>query len=966
MEIMTAEYAVKNPIRLLPVLILLIAMAIVFVIATLVEAQPSIEITAEERNWLDHNPEKLTILFNTEFPPIEFISDSGDFVGMGADIINMVEKRLGITFLKRPSKDWNAHLAALESGECAIAPTIVHTVDRDRYAFFTTAYATVPVVIITARSFSGKLTLDDLDDRRVGVVSGYATEQYLRDRSLDRFEVVSVQNVSGGLRSVAFGQLDAFVENLAVAAYTITQEGLPNLRVAGRTDYAFAWRIGISRKYPLLYSSIQKAMNGIPETELEVVRKHWIALEDHIGMDPETLQALKIITLFVLLLLLSLSCITFFLKRRLNEKVVGLRESERKYRELVENANSIILRMDTRCRVTFFNEFAQHFFGFREDEILGRNVVGSIVLPTDSSGQDMVAIMDRIALDTAAYPNYENENIRRNGELVWIAWTNKAVFDETGSSREILCIGNDITERKRNEEERTLLATVIEQAEENVLITDQRRTIIYVNPAFERSSGYRCEEIKGQKLKMLRSDQHDEDFYQTAKEILDRGEVWTGAIVNKGKGGANFEIEGTISPIRNTSGAITHFVAVGRNMNRFRRMERELHQAQKLDALGTLAGGIAHDFNNVLTAIMGLIEMESLGARDGSQSHDRMAQALSACCRARDLIKQILAFSRHSDQQRKPIEMGSIMEDAVKMLRATIPTTIDIQFTLQDVESVILGDSTQIHQVIVNLCTNAAHAMRDTGGILKISLDHVEIDALKAAEHLDMQPGMYVRTVVGDTGHGMDRKTLNRIFEPFFTTKGPGEGAGIGLAVVHGIVKNHGGRIAVYSETGKGSTFELFFPRMETTLTSVDKPKAELPTGTGRILLVDDEKMLIDVITEMLKILGYEVVSANRSLDALQLFQSQCDRFDLVITDFTMPEMTGMELAAELLRIRCDIPIILSTGFTSAEIRETAKTMGIGEVMMKPFILQELAETVRRILDRHISDVNKLKQEEHA
>ncbi len=1080
---MTAEYNLKNPIRLLAVLVLVIALAIVSFIAMLAEAQPSTELTVEERNWLDRNPEKLTLLFNTEFPPIEFISDSGDFVGMGADIINVVEKRLGITFLKRPSKDWNAHLSALESGECAIAPTIVHTVERDRYAFFTTSYATVPVVIITARSFSEKLTLDDLEDRRVGVVSGYATEQYVRDRSLDRFEVVSVQNVSEGLRSVAFGQLDALVENLAVAAYTITQEGLPNLRVAGRTDYAFAWCVGISRKYPLLYSSIQKALNGIPETELEAVRKHWIALEDRFGVDPETLQVLKITSLFVLSLLLSLSCITFFLKRQLNEKVVGLRESERKYRELVENANSIILRMDTRCHVTFFNEFAQYFFGFQEEEMLGRHVVGSIVPPTDSSGQDMAAIMDCIARDTAAYPNYENENIRRNGERVWIAWTNKSVFDETGNSREILCIGNDITalkrakdanasllsfqnemldtaavwidtldiygnvtfwnraaerisgyfrnevlghnniwewlypdpayrasiisatniirkneqvehfetlircksgvyctiswhlndltnehgiiagsiaigvditERKRNEEDRTLLATVIEQAEENVLITDDRRMIIYINPAFERSSGYSCEEVKGQKLKMLRSDQHDEDFYQTTKEILDRGEVWMGVIINKGKGGANFEIEGTISPIRNTSGAITHFVAVGRNMNRFRRLEKELHQAQKLDALGTLAGGIAHDFNNVLAAIMGLIEMESLSAIEGSQSHARLAQALSTCCRARDLIKQILAFSRQSEQQRKPIELAPIMEDAVKMLRATIPTTIDIQFALQDGESVIFGDPTQIHQVIVNLCTNAAHAMRDTGGILKISLDHVEIDAIAAAEHLDLQPGAYVRMVVGDTGHGMDRKTLNRIFEPFFTTKGHGEGAGIGLAVVHGIVKSHGGRIAAYSEIGKGSTFELFFLRMETALTSVDKPQAGLPTGTERILLVDDEEMLINVVTEMLKILGYEVVSANRSLEALQLFQSQYDRFHLVITDFTMPKMTGMELAAEMLRIRGDIPIILSTGFTSTDILEKAKTMGIGEVLMKPFILQELADTVRRILDRHL------------
>ncbi|MFH0995035.1 MAG: PAS domain S-box protein [Pseudomonadota bacterium] len=762
----------------------------------------------------------------------------------------------------------------------------------------------------------------------------------------------------------------------------------------------------------------------------------------------------------------------------------ALRDSEVRYRELVENANSIILRMDAQGTITYFNEFAQRFFGFQEEELLGRHVIGTIVPPTDSSGRDMVAMVDRIFQDPAAYPNIENENICRNGERVWIAWTTKPVFDEAGKLREILCIGNDITalkrakdanasllsfqnemldtaavwintldmdgnvtfwnhaaerisgyfknevrghnaiwewlypdpayragifskameiirknervehfetlircksgawctiswhsnnlmdeygkavgsiaigvditERKRNEEERTLLSTVIEQAEENVLITDHRRTIIYINPAFERSSGYHCDELKGQKLKTLRSDQHDEDFYQTTKEILDRGQVWMGVIINKGKGGINFEIEGTISPIRNTSGAITHFVAVGRNMNRFRRLERELHQAQKLDALGTLAGGIAHDFNNVLTAIMGLIEMEALDAGEGSRSHERMAQALSACCRARDLIKQILAFSRQSDHQRKPIEMGSIVEDAVKMLRASIPTTIDIRFASQDGQSVIVGDPTQIHQVIVNLCTNAAHAMRDTGGILKVSLDHVEIDAVEAAEHLDQQPGTYVRLVVGDTGHGMDRKTLDRIFEPFFTTKAPGEGAGIGLSVVHGIAKSHGGRIAVYSEPGEGSNFEILFPRTDNVSASVDKPKTGIRGGTERIFLVDDEEILIDVVTAMLKILGYEVVSAKGSRDALQLFQSQCDRFHLVITDLTMPEMTGLELAAEMLRIRGGIPIILSTGFTSAELREKAMAMGIREVMMKPFVLQELAQTVRRILDGQI------------
>ena len=517
-------------------------------------------------------------------------------------------------------------------------------------------------------------------------------------------------------------------------------------------------------------------------------------------------------------------------------------------------------------------------------------------------------------------------------------------------------VGTDITDKKRIGEERTLLSSVVEQAEENVLITDARRTIIYINPAFERSSGYQCEELKGQKLRTLRSDQHDEGFYHTTKKILDRGEVWMGVIINKGKNGTNFEIEGTISPIRNASGTITHFVAVGRNMSRFRRLERELQQAQKLDALGTLAGGIAHDFNNVLTAVMGLIELEALNAGEKSQTRRRMERVLSACCRARELVKQILAFSRQGDPQRKPVEIGPVVEDAVKMIRATLASTIDIRFVPQAGQSVIFGDPTQIHQVMVNLCTNAAHAMRDTGGILEIRLDDVEIDAIEAAEHLDMQSGSYVRIVVGDSGHGMDPKTLDRIFEPFFTTKGPGEGAGIGLSVVHGIVKSHGGRISAYSETGKGSTFEVFIPRMVGVVTPVDKPRPGLATGSGRILLVDDEEIIVAVVTDMLKMLGYEVISANRSLDALALFRSRHDQLYLVITDLTMPEMTGMELAAEILRIRSDIPIILSTGFTNAEIRDKAMNMGIREVMKKPFIFQELAETVRCVLDRRISE----------
>ncbi|MBI5589746.1 MAG: PAS domain S-box protein [Deltaproteobacteria bacterium] len=554
---------------------------------------------------------------------------------------------------------------------------------------------------------------------------------------------------------------------------------------------------------------------------------------------------------------------------------------------------------------------------------------------------------------------YETVVTYADGSLHDMVVSTATYADTGGSVAGLVGVMTDITGRKQSDAERILLATVVEQAEENVLITDKQRTILYINPAFERSSNYACEELKGQKLVALRSDQHDETFYQTMKEILDCGDVWMGIIINKGKNGTDFEIEGTISPIRDTSGAITHYVAVGRNMSRFRKLERELQQVQKMDALGTLAGGIAHDFNNVLTAVMGLIEMELLGADDGSRTRRRMEQALASCLRARDLVKQILTFSRQSEQRRKPIEIGPIAEDAVKMLRAMLPSTLTIRFDLQAGRSVILGDPTQFHQILLNLCTNAAHAMRETGGLLEIALSEVEIDAIEASEHLNLQPGSYVRLTVRDTGQGMDRKTLDRIFEPFFTTKGPGEGAGVGLAVVHGIVKSHGGMITAQSELGKGSTFQVFFPKIENAVAQVDKPVLPFPTGNEQILFVDDEEVVADAASDMLKFLGYDVVAVNSSLEALRLLQLQPGRFHLVITDQTMPDMTGMELAAELLRIRPGLPILLCTGFASPGIWEKALAMGIRQVMNKPFVLQELARTVRSILDAKC-DVSRL------
>ena len=302
-------------------------------------------LTADERNWLAKNPGKVTLHYNVEFPPIEFASESGAFVGMGADVIALIEKKLGVKFKKTPSGDWNRHLAALETGECAVAPTIVSTEDRQRFAFFTSPYAVVPVVIITTRATKDRLTLDDLEGLRVVVVSGFATESYAREHSKGSFEIITVANVSEGLRAVAFGQADAMLENLAVASYFIEKEGIPILRVAGNTNYKFAWSIGVSRKYPLLFSAIQKAMDTIEPHEMEAIRHRWVSLKPADGMDSKTLRILRLAGAIAVLALCVLLVVSFVLRRRLRDKAATLEiaqkdllDQEELFRSLFMNA----------------------------------------------------------------------------------------------------------------------------------------------------------------------------------------------------------------------------------------------------------------------------------------------------------------------------------------------------------------------------------------------------------------------------------------------------------------------------------------------------------------------------------------------------------------------------------------------------------------------------------------------------
>jgi len=389
-----------------------------------------------------------------------------------------------------------------------------------------------------------------------------------------------------------------------------------------------------------------------------------------------------------------------------------------------------------------------------------------------------------------------------------------------------------------------------------------------------------------------------------------------------------------------------------------KKLEKLLQQAQKMEAIGTLAGGIAHDFNNILTSIIGYTELAffSLQRNDNIQKSDiikDLDQIRTAGMRAKDLVNQILAFSRQHDYQAAPVQIHTVIQEALKLLRASIPKSVEIRENIANHDTLILADSTQIHQVIMNLCTNAYHAMRNTGGILAVELLHKEIHPHdKKISNLQLTPGPYLLIKISDTGIGIERTVLERIFDPYFTTKEPGEGTGMGLAVVHGIIKNHGGHITVYSEVGKGTSFHIYLPRiMQETPEMEIVALSRIPTGNEHILIIDDEPIITIMEKRLLESLGYQVTSTTNPLEALSRLSAQPDMCDLVLTDMTMPKMNGAELAQRILKIRSNMPIILCTGFSELINEQKAKAIGVREYVMKPLIRKEIAQAIRRSLD---------------
>ena len=389
---------------------------------------------------------------------------------------------------------------------------------------------------------------------------------------------------------------------------------------------------------------------------------------------------------------------------------------------------------------------------------------------------------------------------------------------------------------------------------------------------------------------------------------------------------------------------------IARDITKQKFLERSLRQSQKMEAIGTLAGGIAHDFNNILFSIIGYSELSFDELEENSPVRKNLREILEASKRATDLVRQILTFSRQTEHEFSPVQIDLIVKETLTLLRASLPTTIEIRKNIKT-DAMALSDPTQIHQILMNLCVNASHAMREKGGILAVDLESVEIDTDLSEKYPDLKPGPYLNMSVCDTGHGISSEMLNRIFDPFFTTKTREHGTGLGLSVTHGIVNNFGGAIYAFSELGKGSIFKVFIPAIERRMRPEQRTMTGILKGSEHILFVDDEQTLANMGKQLLESLGYQVEMITNSSDALELFRKKPDKFDLVITDMTMPNITGEKLAIELMNIRPDIPVILSSGFSYNIDEKKAMALGIRAFISKPVLKQEIAKTIRNVLD---------------
>ena len=631
----------------------------------------------------------------------------------------------------------------------------------------------------------------------------------------------------------------------------------------------------------------------------------------------------------------------------------SLQESEERFRAISEFSHHAICIIDETARITWVNNRMLEISGYSREQVLGGGTFFDFLAPESS---DFVKSNYLKFINGEVYQHHYHFNIiRADGANRLIEKYMTDYADKHGRKHLIISM-IDVTDQKLAENAILSSEKKFRQLFNGISdalfvhrgpadgLTGQ---FIEVNDVACQLLGYSREEL----LRMTPMDIHAPDTIPNLQQRMAKFQSkefapWESAHITKEGRRIPVEISNQFFELNGEP----VLLSTARDISGRKAMEEMLRQGQKMEAIGTLSGGIAHDFNNILSSVLGYAELALNTVEMETPLEKYINGIYQAGIRARDLVRQILMFSRKSEKELKPIQVNQIVKEVLNLLLSTTPSNIKIEHII-DSKSLILGDTVQVHQVLMNLCTNAVYAMEDTGGTMTINLTDVMLDGIFVTPYPDLHPGNYIKLEVLDTGTGMTPDIIKHIFDPFFTSKKPGEGTGLGLSVVHGIIKSSGGAILVDSTPGNGSSFTVYLPVLQNRSTVEIEPMAALPHGNEHILFIDDEARIADISEEILKLLGYRVTIRTSSLEALELFMHRSNDFDLVVTDMTMPNMTGDKLAVELMKIRPGIPVILCTGYSKKVSDEAASNIGIKALVYKPIVKADFAKTIRKVLD---------------
>ncbi len=928
------------------------------------EAQTfQVSLTENEKRWLGEHP-TIRLGVGIAFPPFMWVQEEDGqptFKGMVSDYITLLEKRLGVDMQVVFNIPFNEALARGQAGQIDFFPCLSRTPGRSEYLLFTEPYLSYPLVVITREDAPIIGDLKDLAGKRFAAVEHLVVYSKLKNEySHLNFNYVFTKKVEENLEEISLGRADACIINLAVASYYIQKKGLTNLRIAAPVNWkGVQLGMGVRKDWPILHGIIKKGLASISQEEKDQISQKWIRTQYKPGVAVNLIfrwalgVGLCILVVFALIIMWNQRLRKEMFER---EKVqANLKESERKLSTLIGNLPGIVYRClnDEAWTMQYMSNGCKALTGYDPSELIENHFLayGDLIVQAD---RRYVKDQVRAAVNENRSFILEYRIRDKNNNERWFWEKGRCVSESKGQPSVLEGFISDITERKKAEtstlEEKKRAEQYLQLAGVMFIGLDKKGNINVANKKACQILEIQQKEILGQNWFdnfIPQSDRHEiySVFRQLIDGIIEPVEYYENSIITKN--GKEKRVAWHNTVLRDDDGSIIGVLSSGEDITEKKHLQTELQQAQKMESIGTLAGGIAHDFNNILSAIIGFTELSLDSVEKGTDLEDNLQEVRTAGMRAKELVKQILTFARQSDEAVKPIQINIIAKEVLKLIKPSIPATIQINDKINS-DSFITGSPTQIHQVLMNLCTNAAHAMEENGGILEVSVNDTTIDRLA---NPDLKSGEYIEIKVTDTGMGISPQHIHTIFEPYFTTKTVSEGTGMGLAVVHGIVENYSGQITADSTPGKGTCFTVYLPIAKKRKTQIYSEKQDLPHGNESILFVDDEAPIARVGGEILKKLGYTVTTRTSSVDSLELFRSEPQAFDLVITDMTMPNLTGDNLAVEMMKIRSNIPVILCTGYSKKISEKSAVEMGIRSLIYKPIVKADLARTVRKVLN---------------